>query len=129
MNGDWLLQLANPGAASSDRAKWFYSLCMVIGLAILHTVGYPVCFQWQTAPRNTVLHAEGSCLESPLLFKLLGRFSISMASLIVLVARFSLLAIVFVFLKSILCPVDRHTALRMRSEFFVQLCFCVLFLR
>ena len=56
---------------------------------------------------STVLQVGGNRWESSLLFKLLGRFSISIASLIILVARFSLLAIVFVFLKSILCPVDR----------------------
>ena len=50
---------------------------------------------------NTVLHVGGNRWASSLLFKLLGRFSILMASLIVLVARFSLLAIVFVFLKLI----------------------------
>ena len=56
---------------------------------------------------STVLHAEGSHWASSLLFKLLGSFSILMASLIIVVVRLSLLAIVFVFLKSILCPVDR----------------------
>ena len=95
------------GAASSDRAKWFCSWCMVVGLAILCTIGYRLVSGGKRHRKSTVLHVGGNRWASSLLFKLLGRFSISMASLIILVVRFSLLAIVFVFLKSIFSPVDR----------------------
>ena len=46
---------------------------------------------------STILHVGGNRWASSLLFKLLGRFSLSMASLIIPVFRLSLLAIVFVF--------------------------------
>lgn len=75
--------------------------CMVfvgVGLVLLSVSGVRLLISagFQMADSREV---------SSRLFMLCGCFSISMASLIILLLKCSVLAIVMVFLKSILCPV------------------------
>lgn len=102
----WLLVC---GRASSSVWLWvcFLRGCVVVtscvvfvsvGLVSFFVLGSRLSIRagFQMAGRREV---------SSRLFMLCGRFSISMASLIILLLKCSLLAMVLVFLKSISCPV------------------------